>query len=94
MPTEFYQLCLGRHLKYSCCLYDKPGMSLDEAEVAMLQVYGQRAQLGNHQNILELGCGWGSLSLWMAATYPQAKVTGVSNSRTQKEFIMVGAGAG
>mmetsp|Transcript_34866 Transcript_34866/g.85375 ORF Transcript_34866/g.85375 Transcript_34866/m.85375 type:complete len:365 (+) Transcript_34866:231-1325(+) len=91
VPTEFYQLCLGRNLKYSCCLYDKPGMTLDEAEVAMLQVYGQRAQLANGQNILELGCGWGSLSLWMAATYPKAKVTGVSNSRTQKEFIMARA---
>jgi cyclopropane fatty-acyl-phospholipid synthase-like methyltransferase len=91
VPTEFYLLCLGRNLKYSCCLYDKPGMTLDEAELAMLQLYGQRAELANGQNILELGCGWGSLSLWMAKTYPLAKVTGVSNSRTQKEFIMARA---
>jgi cyclopropane-fatty-acyl-phospholipid synthase len=60
-------------------------------EVAMLQLYGQRAELANGQNILELGCGWGSLSLWMAKTYPKSKVTGVSNSRTQKEFIMARA---
>ena len=66
-------------------------MTLDEAEVAMLQLYGQRAGLANGQNILELGCGWGSLSLWMAKTYPKAKITGVSNSRTQKEFIMARA---
>ena len=91
VPTEFYLLCLGSNLKYSCCLYDKPGMTLDEAEVAMLQLYGQRAGLANGQNILELGCGWGSLSLWMAKTYPKAKITGVSNSRTQKEFIMARA---
>ena len=78
VPTEFYLLCLGSNLKYSCCLYDKPGMTLDEAELAMLQLYGQRAELANGQNILELGCGWGSLSLWMAKTYPLAKVTGVS----------------
>ena len=57
----------------------------------MLQLPGQRAELANGQNILELGCGWGSLSLWMAKTYPLAKVTGVSNSRTQKEFIMARA---
>ena len=91
VPTELYLLCLGSNLKYSCCLYDKPGMTLDEAELAMLQLYGQRAELANGQNILELGCGWGSLSLWMAKTYPKSKVTGVSNSRTQKEFIMARA---
>ena len=91
VPTEFYLLCLGSNLKYSCCLYDKPGMTLDEAEVAMLELYGERAELANGQNILELGCGWGSLSLWMAKTYPQAKVTGVSNSSTQKAFIMARA---
>lgn len=89
VPTEFYLLCLGEHLKYSACLYKDldPSYGLKEAEAAMLSLYCERAQLGGARNILELGCGWGSLSLWMAARYPAAKVTSVSNSRTQKEFI-------
>lgn len=53
----------------------------------MLQMYGDRARLDNGLDILELGCGWGSLSLWMAAHYPGSKVTAVSNSKTQKDYI-------
>lgn len=87
VPTEFYLECLGKNLKYSCCLYSKPGMTLDEAEREMLQAYGRRMKIMNRQNILELGCGWGSMSLWMAQMYPQSKITAVSNSATQKEFI-------
>ena len=87
VPTEFYLECLGKHLKYSCCLYSKPWMTLDEAEREMLQCYGRRMKIMNRQNILELGCGWGSLSLWMAQMYPLSKITSVSNSTTQKEFI-------
>ena len=84
VPTEFYLECLGKHLKYSCCLYSKPGMTLDEAEREMLQCSGRRMKIMNRQNILELGCGWGSLSLWMAQMYPLSKITSVSNSTTQK----------
>jgi cyclopropane-fatty-acyl-phospholipid synthase len=87
VPTAFYQLCLGHHLKYSGCLYPTGGETLDEAEAAMLETYVERAQLADGQQILELGCGWGSLSLFLAARFPRARITGVSNSRTQREYI-------
>ena len=47
----------------------------------------QRAQLADGQSVLELGCGWGSMSLYMAARYPKSKITAVSNSKTQKELV-------
>jgi cyclopropane-fatty-acyl-phospholipid synthase len=87
VPTRFYQLCLGRHLKYSSGLWPAEGGSLDEAEAAMLQLTCERAQLTNGQAVLELGCGWGSLTLWMAEHFPDSCIVGVSNSRTQKEYI-------
>lgn len=87
VPTRFYQLCLGPRLKYSSAHWAPTARSLGEAEENMLRLTGERAQLVNGQEILELGCGWGSLSLWMAEHFPQARITGVSNSRTQKEFI-------
>ncbi len=87
VPTRFYQLCLGRHLKYSSGLWSGDTTSLDEAEAAMLKLTCQRAQLADDLDILELGCGWGSLSLWMAEKYPRARITGVSNSATQKQYI-------
>jgi cyclopropane-fatty-acyl-phospholipid synthase len=91
VPTEFYTRVLGKHLKYSSCYYSSsaspPAENLDAAEARMLALTCQRARVGNGQRILELGCGWGSLSLWMAANYPGAKITAVSNSRTQKEYI-------
>jgi len=87
VPTPFYQLCLGKQLKYSGCLYPTGTETLDEAEEHMLALYAERAQLADGQHILELGCGWGSLSLWLAEKYPRAKITGVSNSKTQKEYI-------
>ncbi|MBL9204318.1 MAG: class I SAM-dependent methyltransferase [Opitutaceae bacterium] len=87
VPTPFYQLCLGRRLKYSGCLYPKGTESLDEAEEHMLALYVERAQLKDGQTILELGCGWGSLSLYLAEKFPNARITAVSNSRTQKEYI-------
>ncbi|HVW94832.1 MAG TPA: cyclopropane-fatty-acyl-phospholipid synthase family protein [Mucilaginibacter sp.] len=87
VPTRFYQYCLGKNLKYSGC-YFKPGVtSLDQAEDDMLALTCQRAELENGQDVLELGCGWGSLSLYMAARYPQSSFTVVSNSRTQKKYI-------
>ncbi len=87
VTTRFYQLCLGQRLKYSSGYYADEVTSLDAAEVAMLKLTCQRAELANGQNILELGCGWGSLSLWMAEQYSRAQITGVSNSATQKAHI-------
>ncbi|MFO1448578.1 MAG: cyclopropane-fatty-acyl-phospholipid synthase family protein [Opitutaceae bacterium] len=87
VPTPFYQLCLGRRLKYSGCFYPKGTESLDEAEEHMLALYVERAQIKDGQTILELGCGWGSLSLYLAEKFPHARITAVSNSRTQKEYI-------
>jgi cyclopropane-fatty-acyl-phospholipid synthase len=87
VPTRFYQLCLGKHLKYSSGWWDNDADTLDKSEAAMLRLTCERAQLANGQRILELGCGWGSLSLWMAEHYPQARITSVSNSRTQKQHI-------
>jgi cyclopropane-fatty-acyl-phospholipid synthase len=87
VPSEFFQRVLGRHLKYSSC-YFAPGVTtLDEAEAKMLALTCERARLQDRQDILELGCGWGSLTLWMAAHFPNARITAVSNSRTQKQFI-------
>jgi cyclopropane-fatty-acyl-phospholipid synthase len=87
VPTRFFQLCLGKRLKYSGCYYPRGDESLDQAEEAMLALYGERAELSDGQEILELGCGWGSLTLWMAEKYPNAKITAVSNSHTQREHI-------
>lgn len=87
VPTRFYQLVLGRHLKYSSGFWADGATTLDESEAAMLKITCERAELRDGQHILELGCGWGSLSLWMAEHYPNARITSVSNSRTQKQFI-------
>lgn len=87
VPTPFYLYCLGRNLKYSACLYTTGQETLDQAEDAMLALYAERAQLADGQHILELGCGWGSLCLYNARRFPNAKITAVSNSRTQKEYI-------
>jgi cyclopropane-fatty-acyl-phospholipid synthase len=87
VPTRFFELCLGRRLKYSSCYYTSGQESLDQAEEAMLQLYGGRAQLADGQDILELGCGWGSLTLWMAERYPNARITAVSNSHGQRLHI-------
>ncbi|TNJ33448.1 SAM-dependent methyltransferase [Arenimonas terrae] len=91
LPTRFFELCLGRRLKYSSAYYPTGNETLDEAEEAMLALYGERAGLADGQRILELGCGWGSLTLWMAERFPQARITGVSNSRTQREHILAQA---
>ncbi len=87
LPPEFFQLCLGKRLKYSGCYYPRGDESLEQAENAMLALYGERAELADGQSILELGCGWGSLSLWMAERYPKAQITAVSNSNPQREHI-------
>lgn len=88
LPTTFFQLCLGARMKYSGCLYPTGAETLDQAEAAMLRLYGERAELADGQDILELGCGWGSLTLWMAERYRQANITAVSNSHSQRQHIM------
>lgn len=87
LPPAFFELCLGKHLKYSGCYYPRGDESLDQAEEAMLRLYGERAELADGQSILELGCGWGSLTLWMAERYPTARIIAVSNSNPQRKYI-------
>jgi cyclopropane-fatty-acyl-phospholipid synthase len=87
VPSEFFRAVLGRRLKYSCCYWPGPDATLDQAEEAMLRLTCQRARLQNGMKILDLGCGWGSLSLWIAEHYPRCRVLAVSNSSTQRRFI-------
>jgi len=87
VPPGFYQLCLGRRLKYSCAYYPTKDTTLDEAEEHMLNMYGQRAEIQNGMSILDLGCGWGSFCLWACERFPDSPVTAVSNSNNQREFI-------
>jgi cyclopropane-fatty-acyl-phospholipid synthase len=87
VPAEFFKLHLGPRLKYSCCLYPSGGETLAQAGEAMLRLYAERAALGDGMRILDLGCGWGSLSLWLAEKYPNSSIVGLSNSHGQREFI-------
>ena len=77
VPAAFFERCLGPALKYSACLFEHPDTTLAQAEEAMLALYGERAGLVDGMDILELGCGWGSLTLWMARRYPGARITAV-----------------
>jgi len=87
VPPAFFQAVLGSHLKYSCCQWG-PGIdTLDEAEGAALELVCERAELEDGMSVLDLGCGWGSLSLWIAERFPGCRVTSVSNSGPQGEFI-------
>ena len=88
VPAGFYRLVLGRHLKYSSGLWPSGVDTLDQAEAAMLVQTCEAARLENGQHVLELGCGWGSLTLWMAQHYPESRITAVSNSNSQREWIM------
>jgi cyclopropane-fatty-acyl-phospholipid synthase len=87
LPAEFFSQVLGKHLKYSGCLWDTDVTDLDTAEARMLALTCERADLEDGQRILELGCGWGSLTLWMASHFPAAQITAVSNSASQREYI-------
>ena len=87
VPAAFFVQCLGPRRKYSSAFWPEGVTTLAEAEDAMLDLTCQRACLEDGQDILELGCGWGSLSLYMAARYPHSRITAVSNSRSQKQFI-------
>ncbi|MBP9853949.1 MAG: class I SAM-dependent methyltransferase [Candidatus Omnitrophica bacterium] len=88
LPTEFFQLVMGKHMKYSSGLWKEGVTSFDASEEDMLSLTVERAELRDGMSILELGCGWGSLTLFMASKLPQSKIVGVSNSSTQKEFIL------
>jgi cyclopropane-fatty-acyl-phospholipid synthase len=87
VPAKFFELCLGQHRKYSSCFWLPETRTLDEAEANALRISCEHADLQDGQQILELGCGWGSLTLWMAAHYPNSRITAVSNSNSQREFI-------
>ncbi len=93
VPAAFFERVLGPRLKYSCALLESEKDTLATAEERMLGLTCDRAEIRNHQQILELGCGWGSLSLWMAEKYPDSQILGVSNSASQREFILGRANA-
>jgi cyclopropane-fatty-acyl-phospholipid synthase len=88
VPAALYALTLGKHRKYSCCWWPRGTETLDRAEEVALAATCARAKIGEHQSILELGCGWGSLTLWMARRYPKSRITAVSNSASQREHIL------
>jgi cyclopropane-fatty-acyl-phospholipid synthase len=87
LPPAFFQQVLGKWLKYSSCYWPANVTSLDEAEEAMLRLTCERAQLQDGMDVLELGCGWGAVSVWIADHYPRSQVLAVSNSNPQREFI-------
>jgi cyclopropane-fatty-acyl-phospholipid synthase len=87
LPPEFFQAVLGPQMKYSCCLYEESGDGLAEAEERALAATAAHAGLRDGQDILELGCGWGALTLWMARAMPGSRITAVSNSASQGGFI-------
>ena len=87
VPADFFRHVLGTRMKYSCALWNPGTKDLAQAEEAMLDLTCRRARLDDGQDILELGCGWGSLSLFMARRFPNSRILAVSNSRSQKQFI-------
>lgn len=91
VPPEFMRLALGPRMKYSACLYETGRETLAQAEDAMLALTAKRAELADGQDILELGCGWGSLTLWNAERFPNARIVAVSNSAPQREHILAEA---
>jgi cyclopropane-fatty-acyl-phospholipid synthase len=93
VPSEFFETVLGPRLKYSCCLYDNPQATLPEAEESMLRLSCRRAELKDGMDVLDLGCGWGSLALWIAEHYPHSRVTALSNSASQRRSIETNAHA-
>ena len=88
VPAPFYHRVLGKNLKYSSCYFEELVSDLSTAEDRALELTSEHADLEDGQRILELGCGWGSLSLWMAKQFPQARIISVSNSNSQREYIM------
>jgi cyclopropane-fatty-acyl-phospholipid synthase len=93
LPAAFFELLLGPHRKYSSCYWPTGTENLEQAEEAALRITCEHAELADQQTILELGCGWGSLTLWMAEHYPGARITAVSNSHSQRAYITAQAEA-
>lgn len=91
VPAGFFGAVLGRHRKYSSCYWPEGVDALSQAEAAALEATCARADLRDGQDVLELGCGWGSLSLWMAQHYPASRITALSNSHSQREYIEIEA---
>ena len=87
LPPEFFDIVLGDYLKYSCGYWSKSNISIHQSEKDMLELSCKRAELKDNMKILELGCGWGSLTCYMATLYPNSSITAVSNSKDQKEHI-------
>ncbi|MHC4945220.1 MAG: SAM-dependent methyltransferase [Planctomycetota bacterium] len=88
VPAGFFQKVMGKQMKYSACYWPEGIHNLEEAERASLKQVSERAGLRDGMKILELGCGWGALTLWMAEHYPRSNVKAVSNSNSQREYIM------
>lgn len=88
VPSGFFELVLGPHRKYSCAHWGERCTSLAEAEAEALRLTCEHAGLADGQRVLELGCGWGSLTLWMAACYPRSTITAISNSHSQRAYIL------
>ena len=86
VPPEFFNYVLGKNLKYSCALFDNVD-SLDDAEESMLKLYIDRADIKNGHEVLDLGCGWGSFSLYVAERFTNLNITSVSNSNDQITYI-------
>jgi cyclopropane-fatty-acyl-phospholipid synthase len=93
VPSALFERALGPRLKYSSCYWADGVATLAAAEDAMLELYAERAGLADGQDILELGCGWGSFALWAAARFPSSRIVAISNSRTQRDFISARAPA-
>ncbi len=87
VPAAFYSQVLGKHRKYSSCYWMPETRDLDQAEATALQLSCEHAGIQDGMRVLDLGCGWGSLSLWVAEHFPNASVTSVSNSRSQHDYI-------
>jgi cyclopropane-fatty-acyl-phospholipid synthase len=87
VPPAFFENVLGQRLKYSCCYWPPGVQTLDDAEEAMLALTASRAGLKDHQDILDLGCGWGSFTFWAADYYPRSRILAVSNSRPQGDYV-------
>ena len=88
VPAAFFAHVLGRHRKYSCGLWTTPGGDLDAAEEAMLRATAERAEIVDGMRVLDLGCGWGAFTLWVAERFPRCRVVGVSNSHGQRAHIL------
>lgn len=87
VPAELFGLMLGKHRKYSSCYFPDATTDLDTAETAMLELVCKRADVRDGQAILDLGCGWGALSLYLAERYPRSRIYALSSSRSQKDYI-------